>query len=314
MPVALLTTLLFALTAVCATQASLLLGSNRANAARLAVAAIILALWAHLLGGGLGGGQLDRLMLAGAIGFGLGGFCMFQAFPRIGSTLSLLCVESAATLTTTVLAWLVFGAGISLLQALSAFLCVSGVIVALVPFRLPKVPREILLAGILFALLAAVFQGISWTLTKSVFIAVSREGVSLDPLTAAYQRLLGGLLLAIIILWIQRVSLKGRFGKKGEDSRHPPPGEGTPFNRFRAAGWVLGNALAGPVLGVSCMLWAIREVGNPGLVQAVVATATLITVPMARRLEGRVFGINYFVGAGLSILGIAGLLLFPHPY
>ena len=75
----------------------------------------------------------------------------------------------------------------------------------------------------------------------------------------------------------------------------------------------MGNALAGPVLGVSCMLWAIREVGNPGLVQAVVATATLITVPMARRLEGRVFGINYFVGAGLSISGIAGLLMFPHP-
>ena len=57
---------------------------------------------------------------------------------------------------------------------------------------------------------------------------------------------------------------------------------------------MVANALAGPVFGVGCMLWAIREVGNPGVVQAVVATATLVSVPFSRRLEGRILRPNYF--------------------
>jgi drug/metabolite transporter (DMT)-like permease len=72
---------------------------------------------------------------------------------------------------------------------------------------------------------------------------------------------------------------------------------------------VAANALAGPVLGVGCMLWAIREVGNPGLVQAVVATATLVSVPLSRRLEHRVFKIQYFAGALIAVAGVALLVL-----
>jgi len=294
---ALLTTLLFATTAVCATQAALAFGPVRANLGRLAVAVVLLGLWAHLFGGGHGGGRLGLFALAGAIGFGAGGWCMFQAFPRIGSTLSLLVVECAAAVTATVFAWWAFGAALTPRQLGLALLILAGVVYALGPYELPRAPRRTLLAGAGFAALAAVGQGLSWTLTKAAFIDLQRAGVQLDQLTAAYQRLLGGVAIAAVIFLVARFVMRDRA-----PAQRPAPPQ-------RAYLWILANALAGPVLGVSCMLWAIRQVDNPGLVQAVVATATLFTVPAARRLEQRAFRRHYFIGAAVALAAVAALVV-----
>lgn len=303
---ALLTTLLFALTAVCATQAALVFGGTRANFGRLLIAVILLGFWAHLWGKGWSGGEFGRLYLAGAIGFGLGGLCMFQAFPRIGSTLSLLVVECAAAVTTGVLAWWVLGAALSPLQIICGLVSIGGVLIGLAPYRLPDVPRPVLIAGAAFAAVASIGQGISWTLTKSAFIRIQAAGQSLDPFSAAYQRLLGGatVALAAVVLLVVIRAVNGR-----NSATHPLARTGDQRPPARAYFWVVANALAGPVLGVGCMLWAIREVGNPGVVQAVVATATLVSVPFARRLERRDLRPNYYFGAALSVLGTAGLLI-----
>lgn len=299
MPLALCTSFLFALTAVCATQATKALGSNRANLFRLIIAVVLLGLWAHVLGQGLGGGALGTFILAGAIGFGGGGWCMFQAFPRIGSTLSLLVVECAATLSSAALAWIVLGAALSPIQIACALLAISGVVLGLVPFQLPELPRRQLLVGAAFAAVASMAQGASWTLSKAAFMQLQREDIALDGLTAAYQRLLGGVAVAAVIYAAAAL----------RKSRQNDPVINDPKLSGRGIAWSAGNALTGPVLGVGCMLWAIREVGNPGLVQAVVATATLLSVPFARRLERRTLRWPFFIGTTLSILGVAGLLL-----
>ena len=303
---ALLTTLLFALTAVCATQAAIAFGGTRANLGRLMIAVVLLGFWAHTFGVGWKGGEFGRLYLAGAIGFGLGGLCMFEAFPRIGSTLSLLVVESAAAVSSGILAWWVLGAALSPMQIVCGLVSIGGVLIGLAPYRLPDVARPTLVAGAVFAAVASIGQGISWTLTKSAFIRIQAAGGTLDPLTAAYQRLLGGVtvaMIAVLLVWVLR-------------TLRQKEGVAQPFARqvsgripARAGLWVVANALAGPVFGVGCMLWAIREIGNPGVVQAVVATATLVSVPISRRLEGRSLQSNYFYGAAMSILGTAGLLL-----
>lgn len=300
---ALLTTLLFALTAVFATQAAIALGGTRANLGRLLIAVVLLGVWAHVYGVGWGGGEFGRLYLAGAIGFGLGGLCMFQAFPRIGSTLSLLVVECAAAVSSGVLAWWMLGAALTPLQVVCGLVSIGGVLIGLAPYRLPDVARPVLVTGALFAGVASISQGISWTLTKSAFIRIQASGGAIDPLTAAYQRLLGGVTVALIAVFLVQVLGKLRQGGA------PHGGPDTARPSVRAGLWVVANALAGPVFGVGCMLWAIREVGNPGIVQAVVATATLVSVPFSRRLEGRSLRPNYFYGAALSILGTTGLLL-----
>jgi drug/metabolite transporter (DMT)-like permease len=300
---ALLTTLLFALTAVCATQSALAFGPERANLGRLLIAVLLLGAWSHGFGQGFGGGQLPLLVLAGMIGFGAGGWCMFQAFPRIGSTLALLVVECAAALVALLLGWIFLGAAISPSQALFTALILGGLFYALAPYHLPGGSPASLWTGVGFTVLGALGQGISWVLTKTAFLNLLDSGEELGHLTAAYQRLIGGFFLALVIVVLSRAWPRGAaFAGAG----------GSPFLRTgarRGGAWMLANALAGPVLGVSAMMWAIRSVGNPGLVQAVVATATLFSVPLSRLTENRRFRPNYFLGTFLALSGVGGLLL-----
>ncbi|MCF7732909.1 MAG: EamA family transporter, partial [Akkermansiaceae bacterium] len=137
MHAALLTALLFALTGVCATQASRLLGAGRANAWRLVIALAVLGIWAHGFGPGPGpgggGGALRWFMLAGGIGFGLGGWCVFQALRRIGSTLTLLIVECAAAVFATAIGWSFLGAALQPWEIVFIVLILAGVILGLAP-------------------------------------------------------------------------------------------------------------------------------------------------------------------------------------
>ncbi len=302
---ALLTAFLFAFTGVCATQSSRLLGAGRANAWRLILALLMLGLWSHLIGTGFGGGVIEWFMLAGGIGFGLGGWCMFQALRRVGSTLSLLIVECAAAVFAATIGWIWLGAGLTGWEIFFAALILTGVIVGISPGPIPGLRRMLVLGGCGLALIAALFQAISFNISRHAFTLLEQSEGSIDHLSAAYQRLLGGAVIALALYALTRVAIRFRAGRSaGETS--PAPADKSPLP---APAWVFLNALFGPVLGVSCMLWAIRLVPNPGLVQAVAATATLITIPFARLLERARPGPTYYLGCLLALSGTAGLLL-----
>lgn len=298
MHAAVLTAFLFALTGICAAQSSRLLGASRANAWRLLVALVLLAFWAHVFGQGWGGGVMVWFLVAGALGFGVGGWLMFQALRRVGSTLSLLVVECSATVFASAIGWIWLGAALTLLEMGLIFLILSGVILGMSPGPIIHLDRVTVRRGVALAAGAALFQAISFNLSRLAFTHVEATGESLGNLTAAYQRLLGGAAVASLI-WLV-VWWRGRRSTADKTIWTSP---------FKAPVWVLGNALFGPVLGVSCMLWAIRLVPNPGLVQAVAATATLLTVPLAYALEGARPKPSYYAGFILALTGVAGLLI-----
>lgn len=151
---------------------------------------------------------------------------------------------------------------------------------------------------------ASVAQTFSFILSKQAFLVLAQSGAPASPFSAAFVRMLGGFGVALVMLTALGV---------GQRIKGQPLSIRNSLQKLRQASpWVLANALAGPILGVTCMLWAIREVGNPGLVQVVVATATLVSVPIARLTEKRRLRGHYFLGATLSICGTAGLLL-THP-
>ena len=301
MPVAVLTACLFALTGICATQASRLLGGARANFWRLLIATCVLSLYAHLWGQGWGGSAAPWFFLAGGIGFGLGGYCMFQALRRTGSTLTLLIEQCAATIFAAAIGWVFLDAGLILLEILLIIVILSGVIWGMSPGPLPNLPRRVLRTGLVFALAAALFQAVSFNLSRQAFILIAKTGETLTALTAAYQRLTGGVIVALILYGITYFVLRQKIFAPAPRQIQPSP--------FPAPVWVCANALFGPVLGVSSMLWAIRLVENVGLVQAIAATATLLTVPLACLLEGARPKRSYYGGAALALAGVAGLLL-----
>jgi len=307
MHAAILTAVLFALTGVCAAQASLLLGAGRANFWRLIIALVILGIWAHGFGPGIGGIALPWFLLAGGIGFGLGGWFALLALRRVGSTLTLLIVECAAAVFGLAIGWWWLGAALRPQEMFFAALILVGVMVGMTPGPIPALPRKLVLTGCMLATASAIFQAISINLSRHAFTVLKTAGQALPPLGAAYHRLLGGCLVALLIhaiTWVVRKSASSAT----QMAAHAAP---FPDSPLPAPVWVALNALLGPVLGVTCLLWAISQVANPGLVQAIAASATLFTVPFARRLEAARPRTPYFIGCLLALAGLAGLLLAP---
>jgi drug/metabolite transporter (DMT)-like permease len=285
------TLLCFAVTPVFARRAALLLGSLRANFWRLVVATLLLGVWAHWAGQGTGTAAFGWFFLGGVVGFGLGGVAMFQSLPRLGSNLSTLIVQCGSAVAAAAVEWLWLGTRLSPTQLACATLTLAGIVIGLLPRSLPRVEPTAWRSGVSWALVSALGQGVGAVLSRKAFATAAAWHQAVDPGTAAYQRALGGLLVAALVVLVVR------------------PRQPSPAPPGRAWPWVFGNALTGPVLGVTFFQWALRST-PAGIVQPIVAAAPLLTIPFAARLEGSRPRATYYVGAVLAVAGVAGLLVW----
>lgn len=290
---ALLTALFFGITPVVASRSARLLGPGAANLARLAVAAIPLGLWAHWAGASVYGPSFAWFLLGGVVGFGIGGVAMFQSLVRLGPNVSNLVVQCVSVLAAACLEWAWLGTRLGVAQCCFAALAVAGVALGLMPSHLPRLTLRAWAWGLGWSVLSACAQGAGAVLSRKAFMVARTLGDPVDPGVAAYERVLGGLLVAVLALALERAWQRG---------------EGLAFGRGRAWFWVCANALTGPVLGVTAYQWALR--GNPaGVVQAIVATAPLLTIPLAAWIEGEHTRRLYRIGAGTAVAAIALLWL-----
>ncbi len=286
------TTLCFALTPVFANRAAHRLGSISANFWRLIVAAIVLGIWAHLFGSGLNTGAFNWFFLGGLVGFGVGGVSMFLSLPRLGSSLSTLIVQCVTAIVAAAVEFAWLGTALTGTQMLWAALTLTGVAIGLLPQSLIRVSPERFRAGVGWALLSAAGQGVGAVFSRKAFAVAASLHEHVDPGTAAYHRALGGLAFGGVVLAIVTLSRRAKL-----------------FGDWRSWPWVVGNALTGPILGVTCYQWALRT--NPaGLVQPIVAIAPLLTIPFAIRIENAARPrLSYYAGAILAIAGATGIVL-----
>jgi drug/metabolite transporter (DMT)-like permease len=294
-----LTTLLFSVSAVCGQRSARLLGGVEANFWRVWVAVLMLGLWAHTLGHGLAGKSLPIFFLSGLVGFGLGDVSLYQALPRIGARLSILLVHCVAAPFAAVVEWLWLGTPLSVAQILAGLTILAGVALALAPSRHLEMSRGTLWAGVAFAIVAALGQGGGAVLTrKAVEVARAAGEQPVDGLTAAYQRILGGVLVGTIVFCF----LKWRQAQQGNASD-------LPVGR-RAAGvrWIVANAMAGSVLGVGAFQWALM-LQPTGVVLPIVALTPLVIIPFSIYIEGERPTRRSLVGGVIAVVGVVALTL-----
>lgn len=274
---AFLTTLLFSISGVTAKRSTQYLPSVDANFWRLSLATLFLGLYAHTLGFGIGGPALPWFVVSGFIGFGIGDLALYQAYPRLGSRLVVLIVHCVAAPLAAATEWFWLGAPMTGREALASALILGGVAIALFPDRKSgTTPKAGFLAGVGFALVAAAGQGWGAVLSRRAFAITREAGLSIDGLSAAYQRILSGMALAAITFVLAK-----RF-------RRPAailPESDVPAGGLRqAAPWVLVNAIAGPALGVGCFQWALATRGT-GVVLPIVALTPLMIIPFSMWFE-----------------------------
>lgn len=320
---AILATILFAFSAVSGARVAKLMGGTEANFWRLSLATLFLAVMAHAFGAGLAGNGFYIFILSGCIGFGLGDVSLFQAYPRLGSRLTILIVHCLAAPFAGLVEWLWLGTTLSAAQMVCGAVILVGVAVALAPTHESHEARRQFGIGIFFAVLGAIGQGGGVVLSRKAYELCRLAEQPMDGITAAYQRILGGVIISGIALLV----VKRQFLLAGAGGLQPPPGsapnpaDGDCKSPARAPGdmstaekwrksakWIVFNALAGPTLGVSCYQWALKTTPS-AVVLPIVALSPLVVMPFARWMEQERPTRRSTVGAVIAVAGAVALAL-----
>jgi drug/metabolite transporter (DMT)-like permease len=303
---AFLTTVLFSISAVCGHRTAKLLGGTEANFWRLCLAAGLLAIYAHAFGPGLHSAAWPTFFLSGCIGFGVGDAALFQALPRLGSRLSVMLVLCLSSPIAAVIEWLWIGTRLSASQIGYGLMILAGVAIALSPGKHLNLSRAEVVPGTLFGLVAAFCQAYGAVLSRKAFAISKLAGESLDGVTSAYQRILGGVVVTAILFAV----IRRRSADDGVTSRGASI---TRKEKWRAAWlWVVLNGLAGPALGVSCYQWALKTTPT-GIVLSIVAITPLVIIPFARYVEGERATLRSLLGGLIAVAGTAALALVSRP-
>jgi len=293
---AFLTTIFFSLSTIFANRLITAVGITRANLGRLLVALVCLGALAHGLGRGLGGAGRNWFMLSGLIGMGLGDLASFNALPVLGSRLSILMGQCLAVPIAIVAEWLWIGTRLSSGQFLWGTVILGGVALALMPT--PKHPARVRVRpiGFLWGFLAAAGQGLGAVVSRRAGEAALQAGESIDGITAAYQRTIGGLAITAAFFIVRALVQR----RRAAETAAPPTARGHL--------WILVNALCGAVIGVSCYQWALATTPS-GIVLPIVATTPLVIIPFSYLLEGERPAGRSIIGGAIAVAGAVALTL-----
>jgi len=298
---AILTTILFSLSAICGHRSARMIGGTEANFWRITVATGLLAIYGFGLGAGLTGAGLPFFLMSGILGIGLGDVAYFQSLPRLGPRLTLLLVQCLTAPIGALIEWIWLGTTLTLAQLLCALTILAGVGIALAPEEHVKITRRDLVIGSMAGLLAALGGAWGAVLSRKAYEVVRAAGESIDPVSAGFQRVLGGLVLSGLTLWLVR--------------RHAQRVTGHPVPLFKAFAadhrvwfWITLNSLAGQTIGVSCMQWAL-ETTPSGVVLPIIAMSPIVVIPMAWLFEGERPGIRSLAGRAVAVAGVIALTL-----
>jgi drug/metabolite transporter (DMT)-like permease len=290
---ALLTSLLFSFSGVCASRSTRLLGPLKANFFRLLLAFFSLMLYAYVWGQGHQGPGLIYFLWSGAIGVGLGDIATFLSIQRVGPRVSVMLVQCLTAPIGAALEWAWMGTTLTAFQLLGGFIILCGSTLALSPDQRILLPPRLLRDGVIFGVLGATGQALGAVLTRKANELNRLQHLEINGMTAAYQRLLGAVAIAIVIYLLAHFFAR----------RRPAQPRVTKQSYHQAAPWVVFNALSGLVLGISCYQWALQTTAT-GIVLSLVATTPLVVMPLAYWLDNDRPTRRAMLGAVVAVAGV----------
>ncbi len=301
---ALLTTLLFATSAVCGYRTARQIGGIEANFWRILIATILLTIWAFTFGAGFAGAP-EWFILSGLFGIGLGDSAYFQALPRLGSRRTVLLTQCLTAPFAALIERLWLGTQLALPEILCIAVILAGVAIALTPDDHLKISAHDWKIGLIASAIAALGGALGAVIIRKGYTAIHAAGLHTDAGTTGYQRMLGGILIPTLALLIFKWRSAHTHGGWMEEKTLQVSRE----KWLRLWPWVLANAVAGQTLGVTCMQWALKTT-QAGIVTAIIATTPIVLLPLTRIVEGEKIGFRALAGALIAVGGVIGLTCF----
>jgi drug/metabolite transporter (DMT)-like permease len=137
-------------------------------------------------------------------------------------------------------------------------------------------------------------QGLGAVISRKANEVAQWHGQSIDGATAAYQRILAGVLVTLVGWWMVRL-----FGAEREQAVRRE-------NWVRAAPLIAANAFSGPILGVACFQWALMA--SPSVVVLpIVSMSPLVTMGLTWAVEGNVPRKRACAGGLVAVAGASAL-------
>ncbi|HSK69973.1 MAG TPA: DMT family transporter [Candidatus Limnocylindria bacterium] len=227
--------------------------------------------------------QWTLLLLSGFVGFSIGDVFLFHAFQSLGARRTML-VFSANPVISAVLGWVLLGETVGWLHIGGIVLAVSGIMLVI---RSDVPPEDGKAHG--KALLHAVLA----TLGQAGGVLLSKAGLrTLDPVTAAQMRLVGGVLGMALLLSVFR------------------KWKTLPQLALSRRGWkMIGlNVVLGTLIGMVLSLLAIKNT-QVAVASILTSLTPVMILPISAIFLHEKVTLYEAAGAGVTVLGVALLFL-----
>jgi drug/metabolite transporter (DMT)-like permease len=202
-------------TALLSEYGSKRLGNLTLNVLRMALAllfslVLFVIVTGHLLPVGVSAEACGWMLLSGLVGYVIGDFCLFQCYIIIGSRYGQLFM-TLAPLSAALMAWITLGQQMNSMSIVAMLITLLGIGISVlgrgehhhVSLRLP-------LRGVLYAIGAAVCQGVGLVLSKigmdhydTVMMAQGGTPEWLVPFSANFYRCVAGIVGFLLLLWLR---------------------------------------------------------------------------------------------------------------
>lgn len=234
------------------------------------------------------------MLLSGVVGYVIGDFCLFQCYIIIGSKFGQLFM-TLAPVSAAVTAWFALGEQLrpSSMLAMAVTLVGIGITVLGRGEGSGRVSLRLPLNGVLFAVGAAVCQGVGLVLSKigMAHYEQSLAGVTpgwMLPFCANFFRCVAGIVGFLVLMYFResfaplRRSVRDRKGLAA----------------------TVATTVFGPFVGVGCSLMAVQYTAA-GIASTLMALTPILIILPARWLFGQPVTARSVLGAVISVVGVS---------
>ncbi|HBB92356.1 MAG TPA: EamA family transporter [Bacteroidales bacterium] len=282
---ALLTAVLWTVTALSFEQAAKRVGSLAVNLLRLGFALVFYCILSLFRSGRLFPSVADDsawlwLSVSGIIGFVFGDYCLFSAYAVIGSRVANLLMALAPPLAT-LFGWMILGEKFGLKGFLGMGLTLAGIVMVVLRKPGNKFNFHYSSRGLLFGLGAAAGQAIGLVFSKYGM----KDG---DPFVSSQIRVMAGFIGFLVLFTIlNKWSLLKLV-----------------FQRSSTVGFIASGSFFGPFLGVSFSLMAVKYT-TTGIASTIMALTPVLLIPPAILLLKEKVSWRDIVGSVVAVAGVA---------
>ena len=237
------------------------------------------------------------MLLSGIVGYVIGDYCLFQCYIIIGSRFGQLFM-TLAPLAAAITAWISLGEQMTLTNILAMLVTLLGIAISVLG-RDEKhhVSLKLPLNGILFAIGAAICQGVGLVMSKIGMTyyetSVPAQEAWLLPFSANFFRCIAGLIGFTLLLYYKEgfTSLKKAM-----------------HNRVSITTAVT-TTIFGPFVGVGFSLMAVQYTGA-GIASTLMALTPIIIILPSYWLYHQPVTLKGVLGAIISCVGVSMFFLF----